>query len=67
MPRDDSNSGAGWPPLNLYTISYDLVDLACNPYGPSCQNRHLGRAEAHEHKNGRSWALITFKEAGQQV
>eukprot|EP00966_Prymnesium_polylepis_P226671 5244112-Prymnesium_polylepis.1 len=67
MPQDDSKFGARWPPLNLATISYDLVGLAYNPYGPSCQNRHSGRAKAHEHKNGRSWALITSTEAGQQV
>ena len=39
-------------------------------YGPSCHNRHSGRAEAHEHENRRSWALYGFNhiycEAGHQ-
>eukprot|EP00966_Prymnesium_polylepis_P208356 4826815-Prymnesium_polylepis.1 len=69
-------SGSSWSDLallKLHSISPRSHPISATSrtirtsYGPSCQNRHSGRTEAHEHEIRRSWALITSTEAGQQV
>ena len=65
--------------LHLLTSTQSRIDLvrsrrprvqgySCTPVRPWLpNNRQLDRAEAHEHENGRSWALITSTETGQRV
>eukprot|EP00966_Prymnesium_polylepis_P068724 1596379-Prymnesium_polylepis.1 len=60
-------------PLFLFVMSMcagggSLVHYSCTiRTARVAKKRHSGRAEAHEHENGRSWTLITSTEVGQQV
>ena len=80
MPQDDSKqwehlqsqeNGPSWSdlshlnlPLNLVTISGNLGELAPRAELPKKATR---AAEADEHENGRSWALIPSTGAGQHT
>ena len=76
MPQDDSwqwehllsqENDPSWPDLahlNLKSISSNLAYLAHRAELP---NKATRAAEADEHENGRSWALIPSTEAGQHA
>ena len=55
-------SGPSWSdlalvnfPLNLAAISYDLSDLAYNPYGPSAKKQAFG---PHGSPRARKWTIL---------